>query len=258
MDVSQDESTCTAFEELVTHPHVSDYLAQLEHALAAYVPETEALRLIEESEDHLISLIQTLEEQGEGPESVHLAILEMGSPQSVADYFIEAWYLRPSRLGPLERRLGPGLTRTLIWFGAAEFLLWTLLQARIFLPAYGSVQLPWSPATVRRYFPEPLPFPDFSLRFLLIIVLPIVLPPLLGYAVGRQVPVRPHIEVAKVVIGLAVFSYAIGLLLLPVTDGVILAILQLAYWLPMASLTAHLTRYRRRPKSPPPFKPRLA
>jgi hypothetical protein len=54
------------------------------------------------------------------------------------------------------------------------------------------------------------------------------------------VPVRPHASVYRVLMPLVVASYLIGILLLPVTDGIVFAVVQTVYWLPAGCGTAYL------------------
>lgn len=210
------------------------YLAEILAYLDGFVPAPEVERLLEETEDHLWCIAESVAE-GENPteHDFGVAFQELGDPKSIADQFIEAWFSRPSRLGPLEQRIGPFAARVLILFGLANILSWTILQFRVFLPTSSPIHLPWSPAQIRHYFPEPLPFPDFSPQFLLVTGVPLLAPPILGWIAGRILPVRPYWYVYAVLTPMILVSYAIGTLLLPVTDGVLFATLQLVYWLPI-------------------------
>lgn len=217
------------------------YLAELYLYLTGIVPEADVHRFLEETADHLEGVIEDVSETHPAHEdAVAQAMLEYGEPRRLADDLIEAWYFRQSRLSSIERALGPGHAYALMWFGAANLLFWVLLQMRVFMPSSTAFRGPWSPGQIRQFLPEPIPFPDASPQFLLMTGVPLIAPPLLGWAVGRAVPVRPHASVYRVLMPLVVASYLIGILLLPVTDGIVFAVVQTVYWLPAGCGTAYL------------------
>lgn len=211
------------------------YLAELRIYLTGIVPDEDIERFLEETAEHLEILLE------ESPDNELRLAAEFGTPREVADQFIEAWYTKRSRLSPLERFFGPGNLSVVALFGFAAVLYWALLQFRIFLPSNSAYHLPWSPGEIRRYFPEPLPFPEFSLQFLLMAGVPLIAPPVMGWIVGRIVPVRPQAAVYAVLMPMILVSYIIGILLLPVTDGLIFAVVQSVYWLPVGYAFAHLS-----------------
>ena len=219
-------------------PRIEAYLEELHSRLWKVVPEAEESRLLEETADHLDMIV---EEFGGDVESVELALNEFGSPGTLADQYIETWYNKPSRLSWLERKLGPGNVCVLALFGLADLAYLAILQFRVFLPANAAIRLPWSPAEIRQYFPEPLPFPDFSVQFLLMTGIPLLAPPILGWIVGRKIPLRPQFHVYSVMMPLIIFSFILGILLLPVTDGLMFAIVQAVYWLPIGCGAAALS-----------------
>ncbi|RYG48780.1 hypothetical protein EON79_03455 [bacterium] len=219
------------------------YLVELRVYLEGIVPADDIERFLEETADHILSVT----DEGVPEEQ---AVAQFGGPRRVADQVIEAWYTRPSRMGALERKIGPANTRVLVLFGASYLAYWAVLQTRLFLPATAAIRLPWSPAEMRRFFPEPLPFPDLSIGFLLLVGVPILCPPILGWIVGKIVPLRPHAHVYGVLTPLILFSYTVGVALLPFTDGLVFSVIQLVYGLPVASGAAYLAnrlgRSRRR------------
>jgi hypothetical protein len=232
-------------------PGFRPYLDELYLYLDRIVPAPDVHRFLEETADHLSVVREDAEAAGHPPESaVQAAVVEFGEPRRLADQLIEAWYYRRSRLRPIERALGPGNAYALTCFGLANLAYWILLQVRVYMPSHSALRLPWSPGQIRQFLPEPLPFPEFSLQFLLVTGVPLLAPPLLGWAVGRAVPVRPHASVYRVLMPLILTSYLIGVLLLPVTDGLLFAMVQTFYWLPVGCATAYLAstacRQRRR------------
>ncbi|MGV3617609.1 MAG: HAAS signaling domain-containing protein [Fimbriimonas sp.] len=222
-------------------PGLQTYLAELYFYLAGIVPEEDARRFIEETADHLENVVEDLaSDHASHEEAVRHALIEYGEPRRLADDLIEAWYHRRSRLNRIERALGPGQACALMWFGIANLLYWVLLQIRVFMPSHSALHLPWSPGQIRQFLPEPIPFPDASFQFLVVTGVPLLAPPLLGWAVGRSVPVRPHESVYRVLMPLVVTSYVTGVLLLPVTDGLVFALVQTLYWIPVGCGTAYL------------------
>jgi hypothetical protein len=223
-------------------PVLESYLAELALYLRGTVPDPDVRRLLEETAEHLGSL---LEERGDPDHPTEAAIRdvagEFGEPRRLADAFLDAWYNRRPGRRLLERILGPGNMLVLSVFGAAVLVYWALLQFRVFLPTDSAFHLPWSPGQIRRFFPEPLPFPDFSWQFLLLTGIPVFAPPVLGWIVGRCVPVRPHVTVYGVLVLLTIASYAIGASLLPVTDGLVFAGFQTVYWIPIGCGAAYLS-----------------
>jgi hypothetical protein len=223
-------------------PELERFLLELALYLRGVVPDADVRRFLEETSDHLEAM---LEERGPAESRTESTILEVvgefGEPRRLADNFIEAWYNRRPGRRIIERMLGPGNMLVLSLFGSASLAYWVLLQFRVFLPSDSAFHLPWSPGQIRRFFPEPLPFPDFSWQFLLLTGIPVLAPPILGWLVGRLVPVRPHVTVYGVLMLLIVASYAIGVSLLPVTDGLVFAGFQTVYWLPVGCGCAYLS-----------------
>lgn len=211
------------------------YLVELAVYLERVVPRSETDRLLEEVADHFETM---LEAEGHSFEEV---AAEFGSSRQLADNFIEAWYAKRSSPSLLERRLGTGSMFALGTFGFASLIYWVLLQFRVFLPTYTSIKLPWSPGQIRAFFPEPLPFPDFSVQFLLLTGIPLLAPPLIGWLVGRSVHIKPHSTTYSVVVHITIVSYIIGILLLPMTDGLVFALFQTVYWLPVGCLAAYMS-----------------
>jgi hypothetical protein len=224
--------------DLAPCPQLERYLVELALYLKGVVPDLEVRRFLEETADHLAAL---LEDRGDSESPVLEVVREFGEPRRLADTFIEAWYNRRPGRRLIERLLGPGNMLVLSIFGTAALAYWALLQFRVFLPSDSAFHLPWSPGQIRRFFPEPLPFPDFSWQFLLLTGIPVLAPPILGWVVGRIVPVRPHVTVYGVLMLLTVASYAIGISLLPVTDGLVFAVFQTVYWLPVGCGCAYLS-----------------
>lgn len=223
-------------------PGLRSYLAELYLYLTGIVPEEEVHRFLEEAADHLEAIVEDVsEDHPRHEDAVAQALLEYGEPRRLADDLIEAWFFRQTRLNSIERAIGPGHAYALTLFGSANLLFWVLLQMRVFVPSGSAFRGPWSPGQIRQFLPEPIPFPDASPQFLIMTGVPLIAPPILGWLVARAVPIRPHASVYRVLMPLVVVSYLIGILLLPVTDGIVFAVLQTIYWLPMGCGAAFLT-----------------
>ncbi len=219
------------------------YLEELTIYLRGVVPEEDISRIVEETAEHYESAYWDVHLENGSIQDAHLLVTTaLGSPQYLAGRFIEAWYFKASRLGPIERVVGPDNVCALALFGVADLFYWALLQFRIFLPSYSALHFAWSPAAIRHYFPEPLPFPDFSPQFLLLTGIPLLAPPILGWIVGRQIPVKPATAVYRVLMPLTILSYTLGFLLLPITDGLIFAFVQFFYWVPVSCAAAKLSQ----------------
>jgi len=222
---------------------VRKFLLEVAVFLNRVVPREEIERLLEEISDHFETMLEA------DDMSFEQIALEFGSSRDLADNFIQAWYTKRASPSIIEKRMGTGAMFVFGTFGIATLAYWILLQSRVFLPTYTSIRLPWSPGQIRAFFPEPLPFPDFSIQFLLITGIPLLAPPFLGWLAGRKVHISPHTTVYAVLVHIAIVSYIIGILLLPMTDGLVFAIFQTVYWLPvgcLAALAAHRLDRRRR------------
>lgn len=226
---------------------IRKFLLEVAVFLNRVVPYEEIERLLEEISDHFETMLEA------GDQNFDQIALEFGSSRDLADNFIRAWYTKRASPSIIEKRMGTGAMFVFGTFGIATLAYWILLQSRVFLPTYTSIRLPWSPGQIRAFFPEPLPFPDFSIQFLLITGIPLLAPPVLGWLAGRKVHIAPHSTVYAVLVHVAIVSYIIGIMLLPMTDGLVFAVFQTVYWLPVGCMTAlathRLDRKRRKKRA---------
>lgn len=243
MQVSASSESALTTSTSDSNTPLDRYLAELRFYLLEVVPADEAARFVEETEEHALALFEEHGDPLAEDESASAHVIEdLGDARLLADHFIEAWFGRADRLSTIEKRIGPANARALALFGTANLVFWVLLQTSVFLPSYSPLRLPWSPGEIRQFFPEPLPLPELTVRFFTMAVLPLLAPPILGWGVGRMVPISPHLAVYRVLTPIILVSYTIGVLLLPVTDGLLFAIVQLLYWLPLGCASAYLTR----------------
>lgn len=220
---------------------VEQYIAAMDRALTGSIPDSTRRDLLDETRTHLDQAIRTGKERGlDTLESTQAAIDRYGPAQENALDYLQSWFQNESRT-PLTRRFGRS---NLISYGIFQMLVviyYLILQINVFLPGESIYQIPFSPAEVRNVWPDPLPFPDFSVRFFILIGYPLLAPILGGLIVGRMVPSKAAAAVYRGLMPLILISFVMGALLLPMTEGLLFALLQVAFWLPVGCLTAHLS-----------------
>lgn len=220
---------------------LEQYIAAMDRALIGSIPDSNRRDLLDETRAHLEQSIRMGVERGRSLlESTQSALERYGSAQSNADDYIASWFEGQSRT-PMTRRFGRA---NLISYGIFQLLVvvyYLILQINVFLPGESVYRIPFSPAEVRNVWPNPLPFPDFSVRFFILIGYPLLAPILGGWLVGRLTPVRAASAVYRGLTPLILISFVMGALLLPMTEGLLFALLQVAFWLPAGCLTAHLS-----------------
>lgn len=220
---------------------LENYLHDLERAVSPIVDREERISFVAEARVHLEQSIRTERERGRAHlESTQIALAKYGSAGENADAFSASAFEYQGRT-TLTKRFGRA---NLIAYGLmqmAEVLFFLVLQLDIFLPAESLYRIHFSPAQVRGVWPEPLPFPDMSLRFFVLIGYPLLAPIVCGWLIGRLVPVRAAHAVYRGLTPLILISFVMGALLLPVTEGLLFALFQVAFWLPVGCLTAHFS-----------------
>ncbi|RYG44966.1 hypothetical protein EON79_13735 [bacterium] len=229
----------TRAEEAGANAILEDYLDRLAAPLVGTVPIEKRQRFVMEVASHLDSLAEDYRLEGIDPdEAAHRAVREHGAPGKLAEEFLEAWYERDAK-GIIERRFGRANCTAFGAFVVAQGLYLLLLQIRVFEPNGVYYRLPLSPGQIRQLWPSPLPYPEASPWFFLLIAYPLVAPFVAGAWVGRRVPARAGLAVYHALMPLILCSFAVGACLLPVTEGVLFALVELGLWLPAGVLTAH-------------------
>ena len=170
-------------------------------------------------------------------EAARQAILKYGASNEVGQQFLEAWFTHQPQ-GRFARRFGLANLRALTFFGTATFLTTVLVQLRVYLPNPEPMTFGLSVAQMRHVLPEPLPLPDGSPLSVLLAVTTLLAPFIAGTLTGTAVPVRPFRAVYQVMTVLALYTFVLGAMMLPTREGLILALLQLFYWLPVGGLCA--------------------
>ncbi len=226
------------------HPGLERYVTELNLRLLGLVSDEERARLIEESLGHLEATAQLYEDRGAHPDiAVQAAIASYGDAKSVAEECILSWYEKQTVSSPILRKLGRGRGIAFGLFGCADLAYLIFLQIRVFLPSPSGFHVPYSPAQVRSIFPEPLPFPDMTPQFFVLVGYPLLVPILLGWLCGRIIPLRATQSVYLALMPIIVSSYLIGALLLPSTEPLLFAVVQTLFWLPVGVFSAYLSSW---------------
>lgn len=234
---------------------LNSYLFEMEERIGGKVPAEEAESFLSEVRVHLVQAIRTRIEGGQSRlQATRSALEKFGPATANADDFLASWFENDLRT-PLSRRFGRANLAAYGAFQIAEVICIFIFQVNVFAPSETGYHIPFSPAQIRTAWPEPLPFPDYSPRFVVLMATPILLPILAGWLVGKWVPVRAAAACYHGMIPLILCSFVLGALMLPMTETLLFALFQIAFWLPVGCLTAHVSSnssrgWRRRDRSP--------
>lgn len=224
------------------NPLIEDYLDRLSAPLVGVVPAQDRLRLRAEAGAHLERQVErALLTGGDENEAIRQAIEAYGPAAIVAREYIETWYANGVQ-GPLYDRFGRANLTAFSRFAVAHVLFGLLLQFRVFLPSEAAYSLPISPADTRRFLPAPFPVPEDPTFGLLSTAYLLLAPIVAGWLTGLAVPVGASRSAAHAMLPIVAFSFCAGSLVLPMTEGIAFAFVQVVYWLPAGMLAAHLGR----------------
>jgi hypothetical protein len=228
---------------------ITDYLDYLCAPLVGVVPFEQRTRLREETLFHLEELVEAYQRDGHAPmEAARHAVYQYGESHEVGQLFLETWFAHQPQ-GKMARILGLANLRTLIPFGIATLFATALVQMRVFMPNPEPMTFGLSMAQIRQVLPEPLPLPDASPLSVLLALTMLIAPWIAGFYTGAMVPVRPARAVYSIMTLLIIYTFVLGVLLLPTHEGLIVGIIQVFYWLPIGCLsaqTAAIVTWRRR------------
>jgi hypothetical protein len=225
-------------EEIPPEEMIADYLDHLCAPLVGVVPYAERNRLREEAEYHLDRLMNTFLLEGAPPvEAARRAVVKYGGSHEVGQQFLEAWFTHQPQ-GPFARRFGLANLRALTFFGGATLLSTVLVQIRVYLPNPEPMTFGLSVAQIRHVLPEPLPLPDASPLSVLLAMTTLFAPFIAGTLTGMAVPVSPIRAVYQVQTLLTLYTFVLGVMMLPTREGVLLGLIQLFFWLPVGCLCA--------------------
>lgn len=220
---------------------LEQYLQDLEKGLGGVIASDAADSFLAETRAHLEQAIRSHRESGLSLlESTQRALDRYGSAKANADDYVASWFQYKAQT-PMTKRLGRANLISFGLFQMAEVIYFLILQIDVFLPGESVYRIPFSPAQVRSVWPEPLPFPDISLRFFVLVGYPLIAPLAAGWLVGRMIPVRAAGAVYRGLMPLILVSFVMGALLLPMTEGLLFALFQVAFWLPVGCFTAHIS-----------------
>jgi len=231
------------------NPVLERFADRLAGPLLGLVDEAERQRFRTEALVHLEMLAERYIGRGLSvEEATRYALKEYGEPEEGADQYLQIWYDDAAH-SPISKRFGRGNLTAFCLFAFAQAMYVALMQVRVFFPSDAAYAIPLNPVKLQRLWPEPLPFPEFSFEFVALVGFPVVAPIVAGWITGRLVPVGAAKAVYLALTPIILYSFVMGVLFLPMTEGILFALFQVAFWLPVGCLMAHLsssiTRKRR-------------
>jgi hypothetical protein len=196
---------------------LEDFLDHLCAPLVGVLPFEQRASLRQEVRCHLECLAEELAESGLPPDAaLRKALREFGEPWAVGESLLKE--VRGEPEGSKVPLLHTAAARGLVWFGIpSAACLWLLTEGAL---AYGQQHLlGWA------------------------VGLALATPWAAGILTGLTAPADAESGAARAVGAVALVSLGAGLLLLPQPEGLYLALLQLAYWLPMGWVAARCTAF---------------
>lgn len=217
---------------------IEDYLDHVCQPLVGVIPFAERSRFREEAQFHLERLQQSFVEECSTPSEAALKAIEAyGEADKVSDDCIKS-YLDNRIQSPALKTVGTGNFIAFSIFGVAQILYTALLQLHVFLPSGEAYRLPVSPAAARMLLPEPFPIPQSWGDFLLLYGFPFIAPAVAGFVTGWTVPVQAARSVLQAMLPIIIYSFVVGSFMVPMTAGLLFAIFQALYWVPVGCLFA--------------------
>lgn len=223
---------------------IDNYLDHQGAPLVGMMPFEERVRLRQEAGDYLERRTAAYLLDGHSPrEAALMAIREYGDSRDVADEILQNWLHRHLN-GKIAKRIGLAEIYATILFGLSNAAVQILQQIHISAVALqvdpSPITFGLSPAELRHFIPSPLPLPERSPTFALIVASLFLLPIVAGCLTGWLAPVRPARAVYHVQVCLTVYTFFSGVLMLPACYGLMAAVLQVIYWIPVGCLCAHI------------------
>lgn len=236
-------------ESLDAQEHIEDYLDHLCAPLVGIVPYRERDRLRQEAVFNIEGRMRQFLVDGYDSEtSVFKAIEKYGRAEELSEKFLEEW-LRYQPKGALARMIGLPNAYATFFFGQATLWGILLVQYRVFSPEPEPFTFGLTLADIRRIIPEPLPLPDRNPWWTIFWLYAILAPFVAGWLTGRKVLIGAGKAVYQVQLLATLMTFSVGAIMLPTTEGIWLAMIQVLWWVPVGTLIAHtvsaLTRRRR-------------
>ncbi len=228
---------------------LSDYLDHLYAPLVGIMPFQERDRLRQEAQFHIEGRIRMYELDGMSPREATLtAVRKYGDTEALSERFLEE-YMDHLPKGPLARKLGLPNAYAAFYFGQAGLGALLLVVYWVMNPNPEPYTFGLSVPELRRIFPEPLPLPDRNPIWLLMWAYAIFAPIVAGWLTGRHALIGAAKAAWQVLILLALVTYVLGTLVQPMDEGLWMGLVQVFWWVPIGTLSAHvagvLTRRRR-------------
>lgn len=238
-------------DDIAAADMVEDYLDHQMAPLIGLIPLEERRRIRRDLADYLANDVNELAEEGRSRlDCVRSVIAEYGDTRAAADEILDHWLHQKDGNGRLSRRFGVPKIYAAIYFGVATSVVGILAQIHISAVNSQSNPLPvgfgLSPAQLRTFIPSSLPLPESSPTFGTLIAALFALPITAGVLTGWTAIVHPARACYHVMLIMIMFSFASGVLMLPACYGLMIAVLQMLYWLPVGCLFAHIGGIARR------------
>jgi hypothetical protein len=222
------------------NPELEDYLDRLTAPMIGLLPYEVRAEFRTETQGHIERVIERRVLEGfDLSEATRSAIGDYGAAETIGDDFVAEWFQNQAKSKFL-RRFGYANYIAFGRFMVAQLLYVALLQLRVFAPSEAAYSLPLTPAELRRLIPEPLPLPDLSFSSVMLYLYPLVAPIVAGFLTGLAIPNRVGRAVYHAMMPILMFSFVVGALLLPQTEGLLYVMFQFAYWLPVGIFSANL------------------
>jgi MFS family permease len=148
--------------------------------------------------------------------------------------------------GAIGRRLGRSMTASLGVLGVLHLLCVALMNVQIFMPSGKPISEALEPAVVRTFLPEPLPFPELSVPFMMWVIGMALAPIFGGIVLGCLIPGRPGLAAYRALAPLIFTNCLLGAALYPRAEPTLFALVQVLWWLPAAPASAWLAHELRR------------
>jgi hypothetical protein len=202
-------------EDALLLERVEDYLDHFCAPLIGLVPYRERTAWREEVRLHLDALIEEYSQDQAPEEATQAALREFGEPWQMGQAFVDEWS-RSTPRSRMARLVGTTTLRAFACFGLATMLNQLAIEACLLLRVYEALQ---------------------SYLLLAAVMSPIIA----GWATSIGTSGQTGRAVGTVMLALSLESLAVGLLLLPQTEGLSFALFQVLFWLPVGCLCATLT-----------------